>query len=51
MNTLLAISLAQSHVDSLVANAAASRRAKDARLVRRAQRRAARHRVADAAGC
>jgi hypothetical protein len=42
MMTMVAISLAQDHVDSLVAAAAASRRAKEARLVRRAQRSAAR---------
>ena len=46
MNALFAISLAQDHVDSLVADAAASRRARDARLVRRAQRRSARSRAA-----
>jgi hypothetical protein len=51
MNTLVAISLAQDHVNSLVADAAASRRARDARVVRRAQRRATRHRVAASAGC
>jgi hypothetical protein len=51
MNTLVAISLAQDHVDTMVATAAASRRAKAARVAGRAQRRNARTRVGDVAGC
>jgi hypothetical protein len=38
MNTYLADSVARDHIDSLVANAAASRRAKLARSARRADR-------------
>lgn len=43
MITLLVTSLAQERVDNLVAAATASRRVKQARLARRAQRHAARH--------